>query len=110
MSKGPVGKVCPKCGCAEYTRRKPKDFIAFADDRVCKACNTRYSPPAPVWAGMAFILSAVALPVLGFIFTALLINPFSLFGLVCEGSFCVFALAVLIGGIKVLAKSASPSK
>lgn len=107
MGKFPISKVCPQCRSNEYTARKPKEFIAFANDRVCKVCLTRYSPPIPVWGAMIFLLSALALPILGFFLIALLFNPFSLLGLACEGAFCIIALVVFIGLIRQLATSSN---
>lgn len=106
MADIPVSRTCPACGGQEYTLRKPKAFVAFADDRECKACSTRYSPPTPLWAGIVFLLCGLALPFLGFVLIALLFNPFSVLGLVCEGAFCVFAVAVFIGGIRQISNSA----
>jgi hypothetical protein len=59
----PVSQVCPKCGSSEYKAVRPKTMVAFADDRVCQACSTRYTPPTPLWARLifaAFGLAAVA--------------------------------------------------
>jgi len=46
---------CPACGCPKFTRTRPKSLVAFAYDRVCTACQTRYSPPTPWWAAALFI-------------------------------------------------------
>jgi uncharacterized protein (DUF983 family) len=65
----PVSAACPKCGNSrDFELRKPEKFIAFAPDRVCKACATRYTPPTPGWAGPVWImlgLFAVAAGLLG---------------------------------------------
>ncbi len=105
MTNFPVSRVCPQCGSKEHTLRKPQSFVAFADDRVCKVCHRRYSPPTPVWGGILFVLSGLALPILGFVLIALLINPFSIAGLACQGAMCIFALRVFIGGIRLLVSS-----
>jgi hypothetical protein len=65
MSTFPISKVCPQCGATEYTTKPPRQFIAFAKDRVCKACETRYTPPTPVWAAIVFILAGIPLLALG---------------------------------------------
>jgi hypothetical protein len=52
-----------------------------------------------------FMLSGLALPILGFVFIGLLFNPFSILGLACEGAFCILALAVFIGGVRLLTNS-----
>jgi hypothetical protein len=102
MTDVPISKVCPQCGRNEYTARKSDAFVAFTDDRVCKDCRTRYSPPTPIWACILFMLSGLALPVLGFVFIGLLFNPFSILGLACEGGFCIVALVVFVSGISML--------
>ena len=51
-----VGKVCPKCGHADYTRQRSQRWITFAHDRICTGCKTRYTPPTPIWAGILFVL------------------------------------------------------
>jgi hypothetical protein len=55
-SKYPISEHCPQCGSSDYTRRKPETRVAFSDDRVCKGCQTRYTPPTPAWAGIVFII------------------------------------------------------
>ena len=104
MSEFPISKVCPQCGSKEYTSRRPETFVAFASDRVCKVCLTRYSPPTPTWAAILFLLSGLALPILGFVLIGLLFNPFSILGLACEGVFCILAM-VCIGGARPLLNS-----
>lgn len=61
MSKYPISGACPNCGSTEYAKRRPKTLVAFMSDRMCKACKTRYTPPTPVWGGIAFILVGLAL-------------------------------------------------
>ena len=48
MTEYPISATCPQCGGTEYTCRKPERLVAFVSDRVCRACNTRYTPPTPV--------------------------------------------------------------
>jgi hypothetical protein len=81
-------------------------MVAFTADRVCKACLTRYSPPTPLWGGLAFVLAAPVLGLLGLVLVALLVGPFSLLGLACEGTVGVFALVVFVGGIRIMIESA----
>ena len=85
--------------------RKPKHLVAFAADRVCKGCLTRYSPPTPLWGGVVFLISTGIFGLLGFFLIGLLFGP-SLLGLACEGVFCVFALVVFIRGIRLLIDAA----
>ena len=55
----------PSCGGAAFRRVKPRALIAFASDRVCKACGTRYTPPTPLWAALLFILTGTLFGGLG---------------------------------------------
>jgi hypothetical protein len=64
----PVSKVCPECGHDKYEKRRPKGWVAFTDDRVCKECGTRYSPPTPLWAALVFIVGGLLLAGAGAIF------------------------------------------
>jgi hypothetical protein len=110
MSKFPISRVCPHCGGKEYTLRKPKEFVSFTADRVCKGCRTRYSPPTPIWGAVMFLLSTLVFGLLGFFLIGLLFNPFSILGLACESIFCFFALVVFIGGIRILISSAEQAE
>jgi hypothetical protein len=111
MSEFPISKVCPQCGSKEYTSRRPETFVAFASDRVCKVCLTRYSPPPPVWGGILFLLSGLALPFLGFVLISILFdlvgkNDLSnILGVAGGGACCIFALVVFFGGIRLFVTS-----
>lgn len=52
--KHPLGTACPKCGSTEYRSVTPSTMVAFANDRVCLTCSTRYTPPTPAWARFIF--------------------------------------------------------
>ena len=105
-NRGSTGH-CPKCGASAFRRVKADRLVAFADDRVCGACGARYTPPTPVWAGIAFIVCGFALPVLGLVLAGLLFGLASLPGLGCAGAFLVLAVVVFVGGIRELARSAN---
>jgi hypothetical protein len=103
MNDYPISPTCPQCGGTEYARRKPNRLVAFVSDRVCRACNTRYTPPTPWWAGVLFLLAGLALPFLGLVLAILLVgNPFSIAGLICEGIIAALGVAAFIGGIREL--------
>jgi hypothetical protein len=106
MSEFPVSKTCPNCGTKEFSRQKPERFVAFAPDRICVRCWKRYTPPTPVWAGLLFIFSAMALPILGFVLIDVVLGyPFSVLGLLCESVFIFFAVVAFYGGIRSLVES-----
>jgi hypothetical protein len=56
-----VSPDCPKCGGTEYKRARARTALSFADDRVCKDCGTRYSPPTPAWGRALFALLGLGL-------------------------------------------------
>jgi hypothetical protein len=107
MTEYPITATCPQCGGTEYTCRKPKRLVAFASDRVCRACNTRYTPPTPVWGAVLFLLAGLSLPFLGLVLTSLLVHPFSIVGLVFEGLIAALGVAAFVGGIRELMNSAA---
>ena len=41
----PVSAACPKCASLQFTRVPPLGAVAFAKDRICDQCGTRYTPP-----------------------------------------------------------------
>jgi hypothetical protein len=55
MTKFLISRKCPKCQGIDFKRVKPERPIAFTDDRECKSCGTRYTPPTPLWASVVFI-------------------------------------------------------
>lgn len=108
-SKGnyPVSKLCPKCGNAEFKKRRPEKWIAFSWDRVCKACGTRYTPPTPVWAGVVFILAG--LPLAGFGGLSVVARfisgaPVGLPAMACEGFLGFLGVLAIVQGIRALAR------
>ena len=40
--------TCPNCGLAKYRNVAPES-AHFVYDRICKDCDTRYTPPTPNW-------------------------------------------------------------
>jgi hypothetical protein len=45
MPSYPVADECPRCRCREYTSVGGDRFFTFAPyDRICKECQTRYTP------------------------------------------------------------------
>jgi hypothetical protein len=59
-SPHPVSHVCPKCGASEYKPVKSEAMLAYAADRECRVCSTRYTPPTPAWARWIFGVIGVA--------------------------------------------------
>ncbi len=103
----PVSNVCPKCGNAEFKKRKPDKWIAFTADRVCTACQTRYTPPTPTWAGVVFIFVGLFLTGVGFVGVLVqLLRPdgASLVGSICEGFIGVIGVLAILHGVRSLIK------
>lgn len=92
----PVSEDCPKCGSTDYKRAKPETAVAFADDRICKACGVRYTPPTPPWARIVFaICGLIGLAVgLGIAWISYTSEPMSAKGL---GGGLLLAIGVGVG-------------
>jgi hypothetical protein len=60
-----VSGVCPCCGSVEHKKVKPAAMVAFAQDRICLACGSRYTPPTPAWARGVFALIGIGFLGLG---------------------------------------------
>jgi hypothetical protein len=100
-----ISKACPKCGNAEYTEHRPERLVAFAKDRVCQSCGSRYSPPTPVWAAVVFILIGLPLAAFGAFSLFVRITSGNLLGipaLLIEGFLGLVGAAAIIHGIRVL--------
>jgi hypothetical protein len=112
----PVSKACPQCGSREYTRVKPTATIAFASDRVCGQCGTRYSPPTPVWAAIVFMtVGGLLTAVFGLLCLPIMIRLFDVgargnsnmspTSLVCPAMMCILGILSFVHGLRsVLAK------
>jgi len=100
----PVSNVCPKCGNAAFKKRKPDKWIAFTADRVCTACQTRYTPPTPSWAGVVFMLVGLVLAGVGFlgVIIGLLRGAAGVPAMLCEGSVGVIGVLAIVHGLRSL--------
>jgi hypothetical protein len=56
----PPSKVCPKCGSKKYRSAPAGDSLVIQKERICKECETRYSPPIPPWAPFGAMLAGAA--------------------------------------------------
>ena len=109
-SRYPISEKCPQCGGSDFTIRQPETYVAFVCDRECKACQTRYTPPTPAWAGMLFILiGLLCLAVVGVALVNILIfdsGPFGHFRSGLIGGVCgVIGIACIVHGLRSLKKS-----
>ncbi len=101
----PVSNVCPKCGHTEYKQRRPEKLIAFTWDRVCSACETRYTPPTPRWAAVVFILAGLPLAGIGLFSIIVRLLSGNLLGIpamVVEGSVGLLGILAIIQGVRAL--------
>jgi hypothetical protein len=71
-----ISKDCPSCGASEYRKVRARRWIAFTDDRICKSCGTRYSPPTPRWASVVFLVIGAILFLTGTAVVALQVLSF----------------------------------
>ncbi len=70
QSPYPVSTECPRCGASAHRKVKPATGLAFTRDRVCAECSTRYTPPGPWWARVAFAAVGLLLLLAGGLFVA----------------------------------------
>lgn len=87
------------------TLHRPERLVAFAHDRVCNSCNTRYTPPTPGWAGIVFIL--IGLPLAGFGVFAVIArvasgNPLGIPAMAVEALLAFAGLLATVQGIRAL--------
>lgn len=61
MVKHPISRKCPTCHGIDFKRVAPEAALAFTDDRVCKSCGTRYTPPTPLWAAVIFLVVGIVI-------------------------------------------------
>lgn len=107
MSKFPISPVCPGCGNAAHQTIRSEDFVAFANDRICTACNTRYTPPTPTWAAIVFILVGIVLGGFGglsLVVRLMSANPAGLPAMACEGFLGFLGILAFAQGIRALMK------
>ena len=103
----PVARVCPSCGHAEYKQRRPERLIAFTWDRICKACEPRYTPPTPTWAALVFILAGV--PLLGYGLFSIVMrlvrgDVAGIPAMACEGFLGLLGILAIVQGLRALVK------
>lgn len=98
LSKYPVGHVCPACQNPEYKQVRPDRWITFTWDRVCKSCGTRYTPPTPLWAGMAFIIAGLPLVAFGLFGVVVGLARGNPIPIACEGVLAFLGILAIIHG------------
>jgi hypothetical protein len=103
----PVSKVCPNCGHTEHKKRRPERLVAFTWDRVCRACETRYTPPTPIWAAVVFL--AIGFPMAGFGFISLIAGlvrggVLGIPGMACNGFIGILGVLSIAQGFRALGR------
>ncbi len=91
----PVSKVCPKCGSADHTKVKPEAVVAFAKDRICRQCSTRYTPPTPMWARPIFGILGLAAVIGAPFFVMSASKSGGIFGLFVGGTILVLGICLI---------------
>ena len=107
MERIAISKVCPSCGGGEYRKVRSRRWIAFSDDHVCLSCETRYSPPTPLWAGVVFALGGAIVFVAGAAFVvvdlvALLNGRADPIGLAISVGLLALGVAAGVHGVRAL--------
>lgn len=103
----PVGNACPSCGGSNFKKVRPKSWVAFISDRVCRDCKTRYTPPTPIWAGVVFILIGLLLGGLGLLGVISRIsnpNPLTLPAVAIEIGLGIVGLLAIVHGARCLTR------
>ena len=53
-------KTCPQCGSVNYRNVAP-ETAHLVYDRICRECDTRYTPPTPNWMAAAGVFAGLAI-------------------------------------------------
>jgi hypothetical protein len=107
MKSIPVSKFCPTCGEKTFRKVRPNRWIAFSADRVCKECETQYSPITPRWAAGVFIILGLLFAVGGaaalvICLIALVVGRPDPGGLFLSGCCIAIGIASLLHGIRAI--------
>lgn len=99
-----VSARCPACGSSEYRPIRPAGWVAYAPDRLCFGCGTRYTLPTPRWAALAFAGLGAVLLVLALVVLLARVggSVFSILGAIGEALIGALGLAAMIHGIRAL--------
>jgi hypothetical protein len=103
LASSAISRVCPTCGSDSYTTTRPKGWVTYSEDRICKSCNTRYSPPTPLWAavllsGLGGVLTFGCVASLAMRFTSRDLT--SLAGVVPEAVLGIIGVAAIKQGLR----------
>ena len=101
----PVARRCPGCGGERFRKVKPRARVAFAKDRICLDCQTRYAPPTPVWGSVIFILAGgmlAGLMALALVGRVLMAHPCGIPAMIVQGLLGLMGLLALFHGLRTL--------
>src|SRR5947209_227742 len=99
--KPKVARSCPSCGCDRYQKARPRGVVAFIKDRICAECQTRYTPPTPIWAAWVFVAAGSLLA--GTMALAILLraadpSPWMILGMIVEVPLGIMGLLAVAYG------------
>ena len=105
LVKPPVARRCPGCGSDRYRKVKPRTTVAFAKNRVCLDCQTRYTPPTPIWGAVVFLGAGGLLA--GAMGLAILVrlsrpNPCGIPAMIIEGLIGLMGVYAFVHGVRIL--------
>lgn len=103
---GLIASICPNCGGRSYVEVRPQAWATFTKDRICCACNTRYSPPAPLWGRVLLVVAGILLCLTGSAalgFTLLIFNdPFGMPAMLFSVPTIVVDVTFLVVGLSAI--------
>jgi hypothetical protein len=98
----PVSSRCPECGGGEFRMVRPDRWVAFGYDRVCKACETRYTPPTPVAGAVAMLAVGLVMLTLAGVGAAISLVAINPLGLACEAAVGALGALAAAHGVRSL--------
>jgi hypothetical protein len=105
LGEYPISKICPKCANTTFSTARSRKWVAFTNDRVCKDCGTRYTPPTPMWGAVVLILAGLGLA--GFMAVSLILRVLSgavwaVPAMACEAFLGFLGIVAIIQGVRGL--------
>jgi uncharacterized protein (DUF983 family) len=103
----PISQVCPKCRHAAFKTIRAQKWVAFTNDRVCKECGTRYTPPTPRWGAVVLVIFGLGLS--GFMAWSLMLRfatgqVLAIPAMACEGFLGFLGVMAIIQGARALSQ------
>jgi hypothetical protein len=98
----PVSRHCPSCGGEAFRSVRPDRLVSFGWDRVCKACDTRYTPPTPLWGALGLIGAGLVLLAIAAVLAVFRVMAGDVLMLGCEAFLALLGALALVQGFRAL--------